>query len=176
MPSSDQLLNEYLRPARWQTQTRNAVALLRRGEPLPLPAVSGALGEVCENTKLTDFLITKRLPGAWQIRMTWDFTGERRRFPWLMLVLSDGKHTFPIVKGICAPEAGEGRYAEEWNVVFPNWMHAGYHEAFAEFYDGNSAIWWKKMPPDDRTYKLVVIPLGGTEIKPGDFTPPPPAK
>jgi uncharacterized membrane protein len=173
MPSSDQLLNDYLRPVHWQTQTRNSVALLQRGSPPEVPAnLAGTPLKVCGNTTLLDFRLTKRLPGAWQVQMTWEFTGERERFPWLMLVFSDGQHTFPIVKGICAPEATEGRYTEEWNVVFPEWMHAGYHEAFAEFYDGNSAVWWKKMPPDDRTYQLTLLKLGGVEIKPGDLKPP----
>ena len=88
-----------------------------------------------------------------------------------MLVLSDGKHLFPIVKGMCAPEAGEGLYTEEWNVVFPTWMHAGYHSIFAELYDGNEAAWQKKMPPHDQTYMLALVKLGGAIIKPGDFVP-----
>jgi uncharacterized membrane protein len=175
IPSSDQLLNAYLGQARWQTQSRNSVALLRRGEAIPTPVLRGTPQRFDDQTTLVDFQITKRLPGAWQIRMTWDFKGERRRFPWLMLVLSDGKHLYPILKGICAPEAGEGRYTEEWNAVFPNWMHAGFHSFYAEFYDGNSAIWWKKLPPGDQSYLITLLQLGGTVIKPGDFTPTVPA-
>jgi uncharacterized membrane protein len=171
-PSSDQLLNGYLRQARWQTRTRNSVALLRRGEPATAPAFAGAPVPIDAQTTLVDMQIPKRLPGGWKIRLSWKFSGERERYPWLMLVLSDGHHLFPIVKGICAPEAGAGEYTEEWNVVFPTWMHAGYHSAFAEFYDGSQAIWLNKMPPTNQTYLLKLIPLGGMELKPGDFTQP----
>ena len=31
-------------------------------------------------------------PGVMQFRLGWQFTGERARFPWMMLVLSDGEH------------------------------------------------------------------------------------
>ncbi|MEP6670559.1 MAG: DUF2079 domain-containing protein [Chthoniobacter sp.] len=172
VPSSDRLLNDYLIQAHWRTQSRNAVAVLRRGEPIPPPVSQHAPTRIDDQTTLADLQVTRKLPGAWQIQMTWNFIGERRRFPWLMLVLSDGKRLFPIVKGICAPEAGEGRYTEEWNVVFPTWMHPGYHAVFAEFYDNNEAAWSKKMPPGDQTHMLTLIDLGATIIKPGDFTAP----
>jgi uncharacterized membrane protein len=173
IPSSDRLLNDYLRQAQWSVKSRNSVALLRRGAPLPVPPLTGEPTKIDDQTALESVEVINRLQGAWKIRMTWDFSGERRRFPWLMLVLSDGKTLYPIVKGICAPEAGEGRYTEEWNVVFPTWMHAGYHSAFAEFYDGNEAAWKKKLPPSDQTYLLTLIKLGDAIIKPGDFTPAP---
>jgi hypothetical protein len=172
IPSSDRLLNDYLRQARWTVDTRNSVALLRRGTPAPPPPVHGTPMKIDDQTTLSAIQVTKQLPGAWQIRMTWEFTGERRRFPWLMLVLSDGKTLYPIVKGICVPEGGEGQYTEEWKVIFPSWMHAGFHSAFAEFYDGNEAAWQKKMPPKDQTYLLTLIKLGDAEITPGDFAVP----
>jgi len=173
IPSSDRLLNDYLRQAQWAVESRNSVSLLRRSTRPPLPALQGTPVKIDDQTTLSAIHITKRLAGAWQITMTWQFTGERRRFPWLMLVLSDGKTLYPIVKGICGAEAGEGQYTEEWNVVFPTWMHAGYHSVFAEFYDGNEAAWHKKLPPTDQTYLLTLIKLGDTEITPGDFTAPP---
>jgi hypothetical protein len=174
VPSSDRLLHDYLRQAHWRTQSRNSVAVLRRGEPTSPPPLSGAPTKIDDKTTLASLQIIKRLHGAWQIQMTWKFTGDRTRFPWMMLMLSDGKHLFPIVKGMCAPEAEEGLYTEEWNVVFPTWMHAGYHAVFAEFYDGNEAAWHKKRPPGDQTYMLTLIDLGATDILPGDFTPAPP--
>jgi len=171
IPSSDRLLNDYLRQAHWHTQSRNAVAVLRRGA-VSLPLLPGTPLKIDDQTTIESFQITKRLPGAWKIQMTWNFTGERRQFPWMVLVLSDGKRLYPILKGICAPEVGEGRHIEEWNAVFPNWMHAGYHAAFAEFYNGNEAAWHKKLPPHDQTYMITLLDLGSAEIKPGDFSSP----
>jgi uncharacterized membrane protein len=174
IPSSDRLLNDYLRQAQWTTESRNSVALLRRGVPAAVP-VANLRSEplkLDDHTRLLGLDVIKALPGAWKVRMTWEFSGERNRFPWLMLVMSDGQTLYPIVKGICAPAAGEGQFTEEWNVIFPGWMHAGFHSAFAEFYDGNEAAWHKKFPPNDQTYQLTLIKVGDAVIKPGDFTAP----
>ena len=170
IPSSDRLLNDYLHQAQWIVNSRNSVAVLRRGTPPALPPLLGEPIKIDDRITLSSMKITARLPGAWRIRTTWKFTGERLRYPWLVLVLSDGKKLYPIIKGICAPEAGEGQVTEEWNVVFPNWMPAGYYSAFAEFYDGNLAAWEKRRPPEDQTFMLTLIQLNEGEIKPGDFT------
>ena len=172
IPSSDRLLHEYLRQAEWRVTSTNSVAVFRRDQPFILRPSTSKPVKLDDQTTLDDIRVARRFPGAWQIRMTLEFTGERKRFPWLMLVMSDGKHLFPIVKGICAPEAGEGQYTEEWTVLFPSWMHAGYHAGFAEFYNGNQAAWDKKMPPQDQTYMLTLIELGGTQINPGEYAAP----
>lgn len=172
IPSSDRLLHDYLRQAQWIVKSRNSVALLSRGTPPALPPLVGEPMKLDDSTTLTSVQIVAHLPGAWKIRTTWHFTGDRQKFPWLMLVFSDGKTLYPIVKGICAPEAGEGQFTEDWNVIFPNWMHAGYYSAFAEFYDGNLAAWMKRRPPDDQTYILTLIKLHEGEIKPGEFAVP----
>jgi hypothetical protein len=172
IPSSDRLLNDYLRQSQWTANSRNSVTLLRRGPTPAFAPLQGAPIKIDDAMSLNSIAIIKRLPGGWRIRMTWNITGERRRFPWLMLVFSDGKKLYPIVKGICAAEAGEGQFTEDWNVVFPNWMHAGYHSAFAEFYDGNLAAWMKKRPPDDQTYVLTLLKLSEGEIRPGNYTIP----
>ena len=169
IPSSDRLLHDYLSQAQWRVQSTNSMSVFRRDKPFILRPAANKPIQLVEGTTLDDVRVIRQFPGAWQIRMTYEFSGERKRFPWLMLVMSDGQHLFPIIKGICAPEAGDGTYTEEWTVLFPNWMHAGYHSGFAEFYDGNQAAWDKKMPPHDQTYRLAVIQLGGTQINPGQI-------
>jgi len=169
VPSSDRLLHEYLRQVPWRAQSKNALTVLRRGEPptgfTPIDQPMKIDGE----TTLAGVQVTKRLPGALQFRLHWEFSGERKRFPWLMLVLSDGRHLYPVLKGACAIEAGDGKYVEEWSVVYPPWMKPGYHTFFAQFYDGSEAAWHKKVPPNDPTFLFTLIELGSWEIKPGDF-------
>ncbi len=171
VPSSDRLLHEYLRPVPWKVEAKNSLSVLRRGPPPAAGPVIGQSVKIDEETTLAGIQMTKRLPGAMQFRLTWEFTGERKKFPWLVLVLSDGKHLYPILKGACAIEAGDGRHVEEWSVLFPSWMKPGHHKIFAQFYDGNEAAWRKKLPPNDPTYMLTLIELGGWEIRPGDFGP-----
>jgi uncharacterized membrane protein len=169
VPSSDRLLHDYLRPVKWTVQAKNSLTVLRQGAPRPAWRSAAAPVQIDERTTLAAIQVSKRLPGAMQLQMAWEFSGERKRFPWLMLVASDGKQLYPIIRGACALEAGNGKYYEEWTVVFPEWMHAGHHVFFAQFYDGNEAAWQKKLPPQDQTYLLTLIELGAWEIRPGDY-------
>lgn len=171
VPSSDRLLHEYLRSVSWQAEEKNSLTVLRRGEPPKGFPTNDQPIRIDEATTLNGMQVIHRVPGALQLRMNWQVAGERKRFPWLMVVLSDGKHLYPFLKGACAVEAGEGPYAEEWTLVYPSWMKPGQYVFFAHFYDGNEAAWNKKLPPNDPTYLLTLLELGSWKIQPGDFHP-----
>jgi hypothetical protein len=99
-----------------------------------------------------------------RFRFAWEFGPDRQRFPWLMLVLSDGTSLFPLTKGACAPEAGAGQYFEDWLVALPAWIPAGHYEMFALFYDEAAAAWSGQRPPHDLTYVLKKIEVGSHDI------------
>lgn len=169
VPSSDRLLHEYLRQRRWRVQARNEFTLLTPGEPAPAFAPNTPPVPIDDQTTLLNLQIPGVKPGAMQFRFAWEFGPERERFPWLQLVLSDGRHLYPIARGACAPEAGAGRYYEDWLVVFPSWLAPGNYEMFALFYDANEAAWSRKLPPEDLTFVLKKIDLGHHQITPGDL-------
>jgi hypothetical protein len=172
--SSDRLLHEYLRPHAWRAHNRNQLSVLTRGDPAPAPPAGSAPIVFDETTTLTSMQLVRDLPGAMQFRFGWQFTGERTRIPWMMLVLSDGEHLYPFIKGACAPQAGPGVAGEEWTFVFPSWMRPHFYAAFVLFYDASEAAWKKKLPPDDVTFVLKQLDLGGRERRPGDTSPPTP--
>jgi hypothetical protein len=165
--SSDRLLHDYLRPHAWRTHSRNSLAVLTRGEPRPAPPAGPTPIVFDETTTLTSMQLVRDLPGLMQFRLGWQFTGERTRFPWMMLVFSDGEHLYPFVKGASVIEAGPGPAGEDWTFVFPTWMRPHFYGAFIVFYDGNEAAWKKKSPPDDSTFVLKQLELDGRERRPG---------
>ena len=167
VPSSDRLLHEYLRPASWRAQSRNAFTVLTRGTPAPAPPAGSAPIVFDETTTLTSMQLVRDTPDAMQFRLGWQFTGERTRFPWMMLVLSDGEHLYPFVKGACAPQIGTGAATEDWIFVFPSWMRPHFYSAFLIFYDASEAASKKAMPPGDTTQVLKQFDLGGRERQPG---------
>ena len=169
--SSDRLLHEYLRPHAWRAHSRNQLTILTRGEPAPAPPAGSAPIIFDETTTLTSMQLVRDLPGAMHFRLGWQFTGERTRFPWMMLVLSDGEHLYPFVKGACAPQAGAGAAGEEWTFVFPSAMRPHFYSAFMLFYDAGEGAWKKKLPPDDPTFVLKQLDLGGRERRPGETAP-----
>ncbi|MGB8168180.1 MAG: DUF2079 domain-containing protein [Chthoniobacteraceae bacterium] len=169
--SSDRLLHEYLRQRNWHVQARNELAVLSPGESAPAFAPNTPPVPFDAQTTLLNLQIPATRPGAMRLRFAWEFGAERERFPWLMLVLSDGRQLFPFLKGACAPEAGPGRYYEDWLIAFPSDLPAGYYEMFALFFDANEAAWTKKTPPGDMTYVLRKIELGQQHIIPGEMEP-----
>jgi len=172
IPSSDELLHDYLRQANWRATEQNELTVLKRGEPAPPFSIRAAPVRIDAQTTLAALEVTQPFPGAVRTRLAWNFSSERAQFPWMMLVLSNGKHLYPFVKGLCAPEANGGASYEDWSVVFPSTMPAGYYSLFAIFYDGSDAAWYEKFPPDDKMFILANRPLGSLTIKPGEFGAP----
>ena len=168
--SSDRLLHDYLRPHAWQVRSRNELTVLTRGEPTPAPPPGATPVVFDETTTLTSMQLVRDLPGVMQFRLGWQFTGERTRFPWMMLVLSDGEHLYPFIKGASVPQAGAGVAGEEWTFVLPSAMRPRFYSAFVIFYDASEAAWKKKLPPDDPTFVLKQFDLGGRERRPGGIS------
>ena len=161
--SSDRLLHEYLRPHPWRARSRNELTVLTRGTPMPAPPAGATPVVFDETTTLTSMQLVRNQPGVMQLRFGWQFTGERTRFPWMMLVLSDGEHLYPFIKGAGTIEALPGSAGEEWTFVLPPWMRPHYYSASVLFYDASEAAWKKKLPPDDPTFVLRQMELGGRE-------------
>ena len=166
VPSSDRLLHEFLRQSSWKVQTRNEVALFTKGEAPPNFTSEQPTLKFDETTTLLAAQMGGAEAGVVRMRLAWEFTGERTRFPWLMLVLSDGRRLYPFVKGACAPEARAGLSVEEWTLVLPAGMPAGDYELRALFYDASAAAWQRKLPPGDATYLLGNLDLGRRRIEP----------
>ncbi|MCE9610850.1 MAG: DUF2079 domain-containing protein [Chthoniobacter sp.] len=165
VPSSDRLLHEYLRPHAWHAHSRNELTVLTRGTASAMPPAGATPIVFDETTTLTALQIVRDEPGVLQFRLGWEFTGERTRFPWMMLVLSDGEHLYPFVKGACAPQAGAGAAGEDWTFFLPPWMRPHHYAVFAVFYDASEAAGKKRLPPDDSTFVLRRLDLGGREMR-----------
>ena len=168
VPSSDRLLHEFLRQQSWHVQSRNELAVFTRGEPMPAFAPDTPPVPFDEQTTLLNMQIPKMWPGGMQFHFAWEFGPDRENFPWLMLVLSDGRQLYTFTKGACAPAAGAGRSYEDWLISFPSWLPAGNYEMFALFFDASEAAWSKKLPPHDMTFALKNIELGHHQIRPGE--------
>ncbi len=165
VPSSDRLLHEFLRQAKWQTVSQNAVTLLRRGDPLPDFTGATAPIQFDESTTLRAVQLAENAAGL-HLRLSWDFSEERERFPWLMLVLNDGKVLHSFTKGLCVAEAGAGRWSEQWTVEIPRSVPSGEYALHAIFYDASAAMWRGQMPPGDGTHILHNLDLGRRQIAP----------
>ena len=147
IPSSDQLLHDYLCQVTWRADERNELTVLKRGQPAPPFSIRSAPVRIDDHTTLTALEVTQPFPGALRTRLAWNFSGPRAQYPWMMLALSDGKHLYPFTKGLCAPEANDGPSYEDWALVFPSGFAAGHYAVFAILYDGADAAWYERFRP-----------------------------
>ena len=74
-----------------------------------------------------------------------EIPGERDAFPWMLLRLSrDEKVKVALlVKGLCAPEATEGNYTENWRVVTAERLLPGDYSLEALFVDNSKRAWFE---------------------------------
>jgi uncharacterized membrane protein len=168
--SSDRLLHEVLRQQTWKAKALNSVTLLTRGTAPPAVIVGAKPIRLDEQTTLRDLQIIQVAPGVLRCQMAWEFGADRKTFPWMMLVLTDGRQLYPFLRGACAPEAGAGPYAEEWQIVFPASLPAGEYGLSVVLYDNALAAWERRLPPNDMAHALRRIDLGNLKIQPGQFT------
>ena len=159
VPSSDRLLHDFLRQQSWRAEARNAVTVLTRGTAVPGFASEAPPVRFDAQTTLLGVQLAAH-PTGLRMRLAWEFSGERERFPWLMLVLDDGRVRRPFLKGACAIEAGAGRHTEQWEVDLP----PGEYALEAVFFDAGAALWDGRLPPVDATHVLRSLALGRHRI------------
>ena len=173
IPSSDQLLHEFLRRASWTATSSDELTLLRQGKVAPaiLPAEPGPTPvlQIDASTSLTsiaksaDELTAQGL----ELRMTWIFQDPRDVFPWMFLRLTSREQGKVIVipKGLCAPEATAGSYQESWRLTSGP-IPAGRYGVEALFVDNAKRVWTAGSGQHDAQALLLVpaIPLGDLSV------------
>jgi len=173
IPSSDQLLHQFLRRTSWTVTSLDELTLLRQGKVAPaiLPAESGAppVLQFDASTSLTgiaksaDELTAQGL----ELRMTWIFQNPRDVFPWMFLRLTSREQGKVIVipKGLCAPEATTGSYQESWRLTSGR-IPEGRYAVEALFVDNTKRVWAASSGQHDAQPPLLVpaISLGDLSV------------
>ena len=173
IPSSDQLLHEFLRRASWTASSADELTLLRQGEAAPAalppdPASTPVLQIGMNNTltsiaKSGDELTREGL----EVRMNWKFEDSRDVFPWMFLKLTphgDGKAII-ISKGLCAPEATAGPHQESWRITTDQ-VPEGRYAVEALFVDNAKRIWGAKSSQSEAQTPLLApaVQLGDLKV------------
>ena len=156
IPSSDQLLHDFLKKAAWTADEQDELTLLRNLGSRKPPAIAepssladDGLGVFSiGGTRLvsigtTGDVVARSRPLEVQLR--WKFQGERDVFPWMLLRFSrEEKVTVALlVKGLCAPEATEGISTENWRVVATERLPPGDYSLEALFVDNSKRAWFE---------------------------------
>jgi uncharacterized membrane protein len=181
IPSSDRLLHEFLQRCSWTVQTADELTLLRQEKPAgPLPNATPSLGEIVEIakgatltgiTKSTDDFTEQGL----EIKMSWNFQEPREVFPWMFLKLTPRDHqdTIIISRGLCAPEATNGSYQENWHITPTKRIPEGDYGVQVFFVDNARRVWAAKssQPDGQPSFLSPPVSLGELRVGPGETKP-----
>jgi hypothetical protein len=176
IPSSEQLLHDFLKQAQWLATSKNEVTLLRRSTPRPPPAAPNtpAIFSIATHTQLLSISKSADVlrPGEpIDIRLIWNFAANHDAFPWMLLALTKNPtgERILITKGLCAPECDAGIYAETWRITSHDQLTAGEYSAEALFVDNSNKAWAEATDQRRSDLPLLAppVPLGTIRISDG---------
>jgi uncharacterized membrane protein len=151
IPSSDQLLHEFLRTATWTTQSNDSLTLLKKVFPKKTQpeSVSEVVPDDSANRASVFSIKGNELQaiehsdtaGGLTLELRWRVSAGRDVFPWMLLRLSKrGSPVKIITKGLCAIDAESGLTIEQWQVDLSR-LPLGEYEPEAIFLDYTKAAW-----------------------------------
>jgi uncharacterized membrane protein len=177
IPSSDQLLHEFLRRTFWTASSSNELTLLRQGKPAtdlpPVDLASGPIAQIGTGTSLISIAKSgdELTEQGLEVKMNWTFEDPRDVFPWMFLKLTPRNqgHAVLISKGLSAPEATSGPYQESWHITPSDRIPEGDYEVDAFFVDNTKRVWAAKSGQRDAQTPLLApaIPLGALKVTAG---------
>jgi hypothetical protein len=168
VPSSDQLLHEFLRRATWITDSDDQLALLKK--TLPGETQSESFVELRPNDSATTAAIFSvkgnellginhsSISGRLTFDLGWRVGAGRDLFPWMILRFSKAGATFKnVTKGLCAIDVENGVAIERWHVDVSKFP-PGEYETEAIFLD-NSKRAWRETHGGNPGSELLVAPV-----------------
>lgn len=177
VPSSDQLLHEFLHRSQWTNYASNELTLLQqetRGQDLPSLDLVG-IAKLSESSTLLAISksATELTMQGIEINMSWNFQEPRDVFPWMFLKLISPDHARQVIipRGLCAPEATEGQYQEKWRLTPLERIAEGEYEAEAVFVDNTKRAWAASLGPADSAILSPPISLGRITVAPRNGRP-----
>lgn len=175
IPSSDQLLHEFLVGAAWTASSFDELTLLRRGKPpdeLRQPAsVAGPVVAIGTQTRLVSATkSSNKLAGEGiEIRTRWIFQKPRDVFPWMFLKLTPRGGSPPVFlsRGLCAIDVAAGPCDDKWQINRSPQIPAGDYFVEAIFVDNPKRLWAAQPGRRDPQTTLLCAP-----VSLGDLTVP----
>ncbi len=163
IPSSDQLLREFLSRVSWKAQAQNSFHVFKQGTSLPASNVETDPVSVSDQTILTGWRLASQGRSA-LIELSWELGTGIEIFPWVRIIAKHEKGGWSVTKGLCAPSVETGKVTERWTIRVPDGVVAGSYELALLFFDNASGSWAGRQPPRGEA-NLCLVPIGRIEVK-----------
>jgi hypothetical protein len=173
IPSSDRLLHDFLKRDLWKADCRDELTLYRKspmggGDHLPGNMSIFQIGKHTELITIGKGGETLANNQSLEIYIEWSFHGERDVFPWMLLRLTNDKNEERfLTKGLCAPQAVEGIFRDDWSITSTRGLPAGDYVADAIFLDNSKRAWYEATGGGGVQATLLTrpIPLGQIKVR-----------
>jgi uncharacterized membrane protein len=173
VPSSEELLHEFLRGRSWSINSLNELTLLRQTAPAPESTQSNGTVETlpANETGATLLSCTKSADvlaaGGIEITTSWHFRMPRDVFPWLFLKLTPRNQGNPVVlsRGLCSPESNGPIATDIWRLAPSHHIPPGRYMVDALFVDNSKRLWLERMATTGQSALLTPAPVSLGELK-----------
>jgi uncharacterized membrane protein len=169
IPSSEQLLHNFLKSASWSSISRDELTLLRREASAMATQRQEAVPSAPVQLLRMTAALEEGVP-AHTLRVTgeWRFHAERAVFPWMLVtfVPKVGTAALVVTRGLVAPEATAGTHHDVWTTDTPSELPDGDYMVEAIFVDNSQRAWRSTKGDQDLTLPalLPAAPLGEMHI------------
>jgi hypothetical protein len=139
VPSSEELLHEFLTRSTWRRSSTNSITLLQRdgGPSAASEAVVGGQPAVLVGTSVD---VANR-GATLLIHTDWRFATPRREFRWMRVLASSESDSFEVVRGLIAPETTASADTDTWRVHPPPGTPPGNYKLRIYVVDQLRAAW-----------------------------------
>ena len=170
IPSSDQLLHNFLKSSAWSSLSQNELTLLKRDKlpGLPEPSTVPDLAGVAPGTELLSLkAVIDPAAGTVRVMMAWRFDAERSVFPWMLLkfVPKEGGAPLYATRGLCAPEAAAGAHHESWSTDAGGQLPPGDYTVEAIFVDNTKRAWVQSKGERNVASEALLPPIALGELR-----------
>jgi uncharacterized membrane protein len=181
IPSSDRLLHEFLDRCQWTARASDELTLLKQVKfPVELPPSTPSADGIVQIARGTALSGITKSAGelteqGLEIKMSWTIQEPREVFPWMFLKLTPRANRTEIIisRGLCAPEATNGPYQENWHITPSRQIPEGDYGVEVVFVDNATRVWAAKSGRPDAPAALLSlpVPLGELRVAPGSSKP-----
>jgi len=172
IPSSEQLLHDFLRRCSWTVRSSNELTLFHQesSSPPTAPLLAGTSIQLGGGATLVGlFKSSDQASEANVLSITtaWSFTSPRQTFPWMVLKLIPraGGNALFLTRGLCVPERSGDSAIDTWQVTAFS-IPRGQYDLEALFFDNSKRAWATKSGRADPAAFLLAPPvaLGQLEV------------
>jgi hypothetical protein len=140
LPSSDQLLHDFLARHSWETTSLNSMTIFQKAAaPQPASRAPDGWADLELGLRQVQLVQAPGKPAA--VNMDFEFAQPRSKLVWSALRVENAAASHVVRFGLCAPHVHLGSVREHRPFILPSRLPGGTYRVSVVFYDHITALW-----------------------------------